>query len=382
MRCSYWQAGRCRSCDLADPSYDRQLKAKVGVVAAALAGSVRAEAWLPPAASEPIAFRNKAKFCVGGNRGRLTFGLLTPPRYRGVDLTHCPLYPRQLHELARHVRTWANTLRLRPYSVRERTGELKYVLITQSPRGRFLLRLVVRSPRVLGLLASHLPELMHTAPHPIDVVSANIQPKPAAIVEGPEERILYGSRLAMDLELDPQTLLPLLLPPGAFFQTNTAVASQLYAQAVEWATLADPATAMDLYCGVGGFALALADAHRTVYGIEVTPSAIEAARASARLMEAANVTFDTGDATALALHRFTPGSLLVVNPPRRGLTTLVDWIQDACPDHIIYSSCNPTTLARDLDKLAGYTARSARLFDMFPYTLHAEVAVLLERTRT
>jgi 23S rRNA (uracil747-C5)-methyltransferase len=183
------------------------------------------------------------------------------------------------------------------------------------------------------------------------------------------------------------------LRPNSFFQTNTAVAAGLYRQAREWAHEVDPDAVLDLYCGVGGFALHLADgvagALRQVLGVEVSPEAVRSAELSAQRLRTtspggADVEFRAGDATDVAaLYPDVLGagtSMVVVNPPRRGIgPELAAWIERSGADHVTYSSCNVDSLARDLAGLPSYTARRARLFDMFPQTSHHEVIVLLER---
>jgi 23S rRNA (uracil747-C5)-methyltransferase len=134
----------------------------------------------------------------------------------------------------------------------------------------------------------------------------------------------------------------------------------------------------DLYCGVGGFALHLAADRRRVTGVESSAEAVLSARASAG---ARRCVFEVGDATAYALSSTESPELVVVNPPRRGIgADLADWLESSDVDHVLYSSCNPESLARDLARMPGLAPRRARLFDMFPHTEHVEVLVLLERT--
>ena len=167
----------------------------------------------------------------------------------------------------------------------------------------------------------------------------------------------------------------------SFFQTNTDVAAALYRQARAWADDVDARQVLDLYCGVGGFALHLADGTRRVHGVEIEPSAIDSARRSAADAGLeASVTFGVGDASTLVMPEHDVPDLVVVNPPRRGIgPDLCGAIEAARPDHVIYSSCNAASLAGDLAALPGYTVRQARVFDMFPQTRHHEVLVLLER---
>jgi len=177
--------------------------------------------------------------------------------------------------------------------------------------------------------------------------------------------------------------LPLLLPTRSFFQTNTGVAEALYATATHWARdLSGGAEVWDLFCGVGGFALALAGPGRRVLGVEVSAPAIRGARESAELMglPSGEVRFEVGDARVLDPGGSAVPDLLVVNPPRRGIGTgLARRIENSSAARVLYSSCNPVSLAADLEAMPSLRARRARLFDMFPHTDHAEVLVELVR---
>ncbi|MBN9612143.1 MAG: methyltransferase domain-containing protein, partial [Actinobacteria bacterium] len=194
------------------------------------------------------------------------------------------------------------------------------------------------------------------------------------------------------------------LLPQSFFQTNTAVAQELYAQVADWVDEAGPASVWDLYCGVGGFALHVAaggqdggsaqseggsprraaGSGRRTLGVEISPAAVASAERSAR--EAGlDARFIAQDATAFALAASAEQlpELVIVNPPRRGIgAELAGWIEGSGVADVVYSSCNPDSLAKDLAAMPAYRVRAARVFDMFPHTDHLEVAVLLERIPT
>jgi 23S rRNA (uracil747-C5)-methyltransferase len=172
------------------------------------------------------------------------------------------------------------------------------------------------------------------------------------------------------------------LRPQSFFQTNTTVAAALYAQASAWIDEVDPASMWDLYCGVGGFALHAARPGRAVTGIETSAEAIRSAKQSAREAGLVDLRFAADDATEHALRsrpEQTP-ELVVVNPPRRGIgPALADWLEASDVQHVVYSSCNPVTLAKDLARMPSLRLRRARVLDMFPQTGHLEAVTLLTR---
>lgn len=382
MRCDYHDRGLCDSCTLIDQPYAQQLTAKQDGVRALLDGGgadTSGLTWLEPVASAESGFRNKAKMVVAGTVRHPTLGILDP-RGRGIDLRECPLYPEPIGRALPIVAAFCTQLRLLPYDVPKGRGELKHVLVTVSPDGELMLRFVLRSAKLLGRIREHLGLLLQALPG-LRVVTANLQPEHQAVLEGPVEHVLTdGDSLSM-----PINGIPLRLRPRSFFQTNTEVAAALYRQAVEWARELEPAEVVDLYCGVGGFALHLAAADRRVHGVEISVEAVEAARQAAAEMGLpwsgpGAVTFTAGDATAVERSLEGEVPLVVVNPPRRGLgVELAQRLEDSQVRSLIYSSCNARTLARDLAAMPSWRPVQARLLDMFPHTGHSETAVLLQR---
>ena len=401
--CALHDAGTCRSCPHLSLPMPDQLAAKQSRVAALLAEHVPAELWQAPAASAPTGFRNKAKMAVAGTAARPTLGILDGAGC-GVDLRACPLHVPAIEAALPVLADLITELGLRPYDVPARRGELKYLLVTASPDDDLMVRFVLRSRRYLERLRAAMPNLRRRLPQ-LAVAAVNIQSVHQAVIEGPEEIVLTEEdRLLMRLSLPSpgrngrvgrrteSVELPLYLPTRSFFQTNTAVAEALYATARSWVEESEPARVWDLFCGVGGFALALAAPGRRVLGVEVSASAIDGARAAAALMglDPALVRFEAGDvrvldpaapgAGALGVCGARGPDLLVVNPPRRGIgERLAGRIEASGVERVLYSSCNPRTLAADLARLPSMRVVRSRLFDMFPHTDHAEVLVELVR---
>lgn len=416
MLCQLHDASLCRSCPNLDLPLVQQLQLKQSAVQATLAGQVEARAWLEPFASAPSQFRNKAKLAVSGTTHAPVLGLVD--RFdNGTDLTSCPLHVNEIKAALAPLTRAITRMGLQPYSIVKRRGELKHVLITASANGQLMVRFVLRSTAQLPAIRKGAPRLQSELPG-LRVLSVNIQPRPAAILEGEREIILsQDSTLDMPLYLpelgadgvvvnNKKSVLPLVLPPQSFFQTNSDVAAGLYAQARAWArdyaggqagalagepgadgaypdAIQSSQSIWDLYCGVGGFALALAQPGAQVLGVEVSAPAIDGARAAAaRLgLTSPQVRFEAGDASVLdasgQVYGHDKPDLLVVNPPRRGIGELAASIEGSGIKRVLYSSCNPASLAKDLEVMSSYRVRRARLFDMFPYTNHAEVLVEL-----
>jgi len=255
-----------------------------------------------------------------------------------------------------------------------RKGELKYVLLTKSKsNGTMMLRFVLKSHGIIGRLENGLDDLMKRAPD-LKVITANIQPVHMAILEG-EEEIFLSEQRRLEERFNG---IPLYIRPKSFFQTNPEVAEKLYRTASEWADESKPKILWDLFCGVGGFALHCATEDRSIVGIEIESEAIECARDSAAQLELKNVRFESLDAASFGASSGKKPDVIIVNPPRRGLgEQLCKWLIRVNADRILYSSCNATSLAKDLESLSGYSVRRVQLFDMFPHTTHYEVLVEL-----
>ena len=381
LPCAHFDAGRCRSCTLLQVRTQTRLTRLQEELTQLLDPFAEAASpWRSPVRSPEAGFRNRAKMVAGGTAQDPTFGLLDDEGH-GVDLSDCPLYPPAIHAVLAALPPLIRRAQVSPYDVARRRGELKHVLVT-----------------------------------------ANLQPEHAAVLEGPTEVPIAGD----DALTVVQGRIPLRVLPQSFLQTNTSVASQLYLQVAQWVDDAeaasprpaeDPFVVWDLFCGVGGFALHCArpagDTSRRVIGVETSAQAVASAtRTAGELGLAAE--FTTADATLFATTAAAaadpsasdsdsatvdttsadsvPGTtdapttlpaphLLIVNPPRRGLgRQLADWIEASGISDVVYSSCNPQTLARDLAAMGSYRIMEARLLDMFPHTAHAEVVVRLVRS--
>jgi 23S rRNA (uracil747-C5)-methyltransferase len=368
VRCDYYDTFRCRSCSLIEQAYAAQVHAKEQHCRALIPSPV----WEPAITGPEQGFRNKAKLVVGGSVDAPTLGILDDER-RGVDLRDCGLHTPGLRAAIPAVGEFVTRASLAPYDVTARTGELKHVLMTESPDGELMVRFVLRSLEGEARIRKHLAAL--TDALPVRVATINLQPEHKAVLEGPAEIVLTEDA-ALPMRL--ATGVTLHLRPQSFFQTNTAVATQLYATARDWVAALDPAAVHDLYCGVGGFALHLAAPGRSVTGVEISAEAVVAACSSAA-EQRLDARFVAGD----ALQQWSdlgPADLVVVNPPRRGIgPELSRALEGSDTRAVLYSSCRAETLARDLESMPSLRPERAVLLDMFPQTGHYEVLTLLRR---
>lgn len=375
--CSYFDSGRCRSCSRIEREYSFQLRTKELKLQKDLAflGPIQLE---PTVMSATQGFRNRAKMAVTGTLEAPVIGLHGDEDLdQGRELLSCPIHHPRLNEVIEALPELLKSYRIEPYQIAERRGELKGLIAFHSPlSNEMYLRFVLRSQESIARLRKMVPELQSRFPF-LACISANLQPIPHAILEGPEE-IFLTERKDIVHQLGS---LRLTLAPQAFVQTNVDVATRLYETAAEWIAEILPDKAMELFCGHGAFSLMAAQSARSWLGIEVNADAVRQANETADLLSYSHVRFHCADAAQVGsdLAEFSP-ELVLVNPPRRGLGGAVSLIRDSLPLHLIYSSCNSESLAADLKALAAhYHVRRARIFDLFPHTDHFETLVWLER---
>lgn len=374
MQCALFDAGRCRSCEWIAQPLPLQLSAKMDHLRALLA-PFAVESWCEPVRGPEQGFRNKAKMVVSGSVEKPLLGMLhrdgTPE-----DLTACPLYPETFAPVFAALKPFIARAGLTPYNVARKRGELKYLLLTESQLdGGMMLRFVLRSEAKVEQLRAALPALQAQLPQ-LKVISVNIQPVHMAIMEG-EREIFLTDQQALAENFNG---VPLAIRPQSFFQTNPAVASQLYATARDWVRQLPVNHMWDLFCGVGGFGLHCATPEMKLTGIEIAPEAIACATQSAEALGLHNLHFQALDSTRFATAQESVPDLVLVNPPRRGIgAELCDYLSRMAPPWIIYSSCNAQTMAKDVAALADYRVARVQLFDMFPHTAHYEVLTLLIR---
>ncbi|OOF65928.1 23S rRNA (uracil(747)-C(5))-methyltransferase RlmC [Rodentibacter sp. Ppn85] len=385
--CRHYQAGNCRSCQWLKMPYERQISEKITHLKIQLSHlNCDDLAWLAPFQSQQSAFRNKAKMVVSGSVERPILGILQNPNdpNSAVDLCDCPLYPTHFGTIFPILKDFIGRAGLVPYNVAKKKGELKYILLTESTStGKLMLRFVLRSGNKLALIGRELAGLITKLPQ-LEVVSVNLQPLHAAILEGKQEIFLTEQQFLAEHFND----IPFFIRPQGFFQTNPQVAAGLYKTAQQWVKDLPVTKLWDLFCGVGGFGLHCAYGLQRekgqgveLTGIEISPSAILAAKMSAQKLALRNVKFQPLDAANFVLNGSEENpDLVVVNPPRRGIGKAVsEFLNQIRPHFILYSSCNAISMGKDLRCLTHYKPVKIQLFDMFPHTAHYEVLTLLER---
>lgn len=378
MQCNYYQEKKCLSCHKINQAYHSQLTEKQNYLLQTLA-EFNPKQVNPPYASPESGFRNKAKMAVLGTVEKPILGIQNDNAV--IDLCDCPLYSANMQHILKLVRTYIRKQGLVPYNINKRKGELKFVIITESRIGDesyFMLRFVLKSQKFVDKIKNSY-QLLHDKINNLQVVTINIQPNHAAILEGDEELILTDNPfLAFQLNQ-----VPLYIKSKSFFQTNSYIAEKLYKTASDWVANLNVNSIWDLFCGVGGFGLHCiqhaSSHHIQLTGIEISPDAIECATKSAAKLGYDKLNFKSLDATKYVTNEQSIPDLVLLNPPRRGAgKTLIQYLQTIKPNYVLYSSCNLISMAEDLRLLTDYQMTKVQLFDMFPHTSHMEVLVLLQ----
>ncbi len=372
--CEYFTGGRCSSCSLLGQPFGQRLKSKITKLRETLTSS-----GVIPLHTEEVVIpqnvwgsRHKIKMNVTGSVHDPIIGL-ADAEGRAEDLSSCPLMPHHVHTLMTGLKVMIRTAQIPPYDIPARRGELKGMILAVTRDGsQAILRFVLRSTEAIPRIRKALPALLEDYPW-LNVVSCNIQSRHAAIPEGPEELVLTKTDTIEELFSGT----PLIFAPQSFMQVTPEIAELLYRRVGAHVREYHVTSAVDLFCGVGGFSFAVAPFVQKLTGVELSPKAVESATCTAVKLNHPHLTFVASDVDVYIADNSSQLSaeLVIANPPRRGLSEVVRrWVMDAEPQHFIYSSCSPETFCRDAAELAqSYCLTTLAPFDMFPLTPHIEV---------
>ena len=372
--------GRCGGCDFQHLTYPEELWAKRQRVQEALTrlggSDVTVEEIL--GAAQPLRYRNKSQYPVSAD-GRV--GFYRARSHQVVEVEHCLLQKPQADALAAALRQYLAQYHVPGYDETTGRGLVRHLYVRTNCKGESLVCLLVNGeslPYETELVAL----LRQAAPQTVGVV-LGVNTRPGNAILGDRYRTLWGEDTLTDV-LCGRTV---RLSVPSFYQVNHPQAEVLYGKALEFAGLTGTELAVDLYCGAGTITQVLARQARHVIGGEIVPEAIRDARASARRNGVENVEFLEGDAAdvaaELALRQLRP-DVICVDPPRKGLAPeVIASIAAMAPRRVVYVSCDPGTLGRDVKRFAemGYLARRAVAVDLFPRTRHVETVVLLSHKK-
>ncbi len=374
--------GRCGGCRLQHLQYEAQLRLKQERVAEVLRRLGQVEAPVLPVIgmADPWGCRNKAQVPVAMENGRLVAGFFEPRSHRVVDMDFCPIQHPAGNRAVQAAREALEELYITPYDEKTHRGAVRHILSRVSfTTGEVLLTLVTaqqklpRAARLVEKLRAGIPGLVG--------IVQNINTSRGNTVLGDREKLLWGRPYLVE------TLggLTFHVSSRSFFQVNPAQTEVLYEKVLAYAGLTGKETVFDLYCGTGTIALYLARKAKTVIGVESVREAVRDARANAKLNRISSALFFEGRAEEVVPSLLEEGhrpDVIVVDPPRKGCEpSLLQTIIAAAPRRLVYVSCNPATLARDLQILekGGYRTVEVQPVDMFPHTSHVETIARIQR---
>ena len=387
-------AVRCGGCQLQHYRYDRQLDYKQNKVKNALVRMGGFAADFIDSVMEPVIgmdnpynYRNKAQFPVGKDKeGNTVIGFYAGRTHSIIDSRYCYIQSEVSNKVVSIIRSWIERYGISPYEETKHSGLIRHILVRNGFKtGEVMVCLVVTSKKVPAL--DKLVELLGDIDGLVSVC-LNINKDKTNKILGDKIINVYGRDYIEDYIGD----VKYRISPLSFYQVNPVQTEKLYSTALDFAGLTGNETVWDLYCGIGTISLFLAKSAKSVLGVEIVPQAISDAKVNAQINNIDNALFTCGAAEDVEdfltenelQHIYGNPDVIVVDPPRKGCDSkLLDTIISHSPERIVYVSCDPATLARDLKILCEdvYEIKRVRACDMFGMSGHVETVVLLSQQK-
>ncbi len=361
--------------------YDEQLRRKQARLEHLLGKYCRVEPIL--GMERPYHYRGKVQAAFGTDgRGRIISGVYQSGSHRIVSVDDCLLEDETADRIIVSIRRMMPKFKMTAYDEKRSRGFLRHVLVRRSfSTGEIMVVLVAASP-IFPLQKPFLAALLETHPE-ITTVVLNINDAFTPLVLGKREKVLYGPGYIED-EL---CALRFRISPASFYQVNPAQTERLYQTAMDFAALRGSERVLDAYCGTGTVGLVAAKQAGSVAGVELNRDAVRDAIENAKRNGVKNAWFTCADAGAFMENAAREGEkcdVVFMDPPRAGASeAFLSALMKLAPERVVYISCNPDTLARDLGVLTSgqYRVRRIRPVDMFPHTEHVETVVLMSRVK-
>ncbi len=373
----------CGGCQLQHLSYEGQLQAKEKQVRDVLERIDKLEnVKVHPVLGmeNPWHYRNKAQVPIGEHEGGLVGGFYKQRSHEIVDMEACLIQQEENDAVLQKVKSICGEFGIRAYNEKTHKGTLRHIMVRSGKvTGEIMVVLITRTPDIPN--RRKLVERIVKEVPGIKSVVQNVNTKRTNVIFGEQTNVLWGEEVIYDYIGD----VKFVISARSFYQVNPEQTKVLYDKALEYAGLNGEETVIDAYCGIGTISLFLAQRAKKVYGVEIVSEAIEDARRNAELNDITNVEFEVGEAEKVIPRWYEQGvkaDVLVVDPPRKGCDeTLLQTIIEMKPEKVVYVSCNPATLARDLRVLedGGYETMQVQPVDMFPQSVHVEAVALLQR---
>lgn len=368
---------KCGGCVYSGMEYPEQLKRKEQAVKKLLSGKGTVRPIT--GAEQPLYYRNKVTASFGFRNGKLIAGVYEKNSHRVVNIDHCLIQDERADRIIHVIRDLCVSFKIKAFDEDSGFGLLRHVMVrTARKTGQVMVILVTASPMFPGS-RNFVKALREKCPE-ITTVIQNINSLRTSMVLGNREKVLFGKGYIED-EL---CGLRFRISSGSFYQVNPEQTEKLYEKAIELAGLTGKELVLDAYCGVGTIGMIASRDAREVIGVELNEDAVKDAEANAKTNGIGNIGFYANDAGAFLEDLSEEGvkpDVVLMDPPRTGSTP--EFIKSVCgakPKRVVYVSCNPETLARDVDVFRRYNYRmeEAWPFDNFPLTEHIETVALLK----
>ncbi len=330
-----------------------------------------------------IHYRTTAKLTVAGKFTEPFIGIYRRASHDVYDLEQCPLHHPLINRVLDAVRKGIKKGKVQVYNPQSRMGLLRYLVVRVSASEKKAMVIFVTSKRSYNEI-HHLGRFVQEQVPEIEVLVQNVNSSEGNVILGQKDFFLTQKQHLTEKVGE----LSFRISPRSFFQVNNSGANLIYNQVREWAGLSGTETVLDLYCGIGGIALFLAGQAREVIGVEVVEEAVADAALNAKINRISNCRFEAGDSADLLEEMAEDGQkvdVVVLNPPRKGCEARVlEKVAALSARAIIYVSCSPASLVRDLVVLKnmGYACREIQPVDMFPQTVHVENVARLEKVKS
>lgn len=370
-------ASKCGGCRWIDRDYQEQLKAKETRFRKLMEPYCRPEAMI--GMEHPEHYRNKVHAVFGEDRKHnVISGIYEEKSHRIVAVDRCLIEDEKADEIIVSIRGLLRSFKIRPYNEDTGYGLLRHVLIrTGRATGQIMVVLVLSSP-VMPSKNNFVKALLKQHPE-ISTIVINVNDRDTSMVLGEREQVIYGRGYIED-ELCGRLF---RISPRSFYQVNPVQADKLYRKALDYAGLTGKETVVDAYCGTGTIGIVAAEKAGRVIGVELNPDAVRDARSNARCNRVENIEFYQNDAGRFLVdmaERGAKADVILLDPPRSGSSEeFLEAVAKMAPGRVVYVSCNPDTLVRDLKflKTKGYTVQKCAAVDMFPFTEETEGVALL-----
>ena len=379
---------KCGGCKLQHSTYKEQLKFKHERVKDCISKIGKLDESLvkfPLGMEEPWRYRNKVQLPIGLVNGELKIGFFAPRSHEIIDMETCLIQDEVADKVVQLTREWIKKNNIKPYNVDgkyDESGILRHVMIRRGFKTDEVMVVLVTNGAKLPNKDEFIKLMVDNIPG-IKSIVQNINSKPTNVILGQECITLWGEPTISDYIGD----FKFNISPLSFFQVNPIQTEVLYGKALEYAELSGDETVFDAYCGTGTITLFLSQKAKKVYGVEIIPQAIENANINAKENNVDNVEFFVGESEIVIpdlINKGIKADVVVVDPPRKGCDVkLLNAITNINAERIVYVSCDPSTLARDLAILEenGYKTTTVQPVDMFPHTAHIENVALLIKER-